>query len=70
MTDLRTIETKHKAQDADILRRAVAELDKQPRSPDVLQLLLYAINQADRIDHAFRRPKVVALRPEPPKPAA
>ncbi len=66
MTDLRTIETKHKAEDAEMLRRAVKQLDKGVLSIDVLHLLIYASNQASRIDDAFRDRKLVALRPEPP----
>lgn len=56
MSELRPIDTKHKIEDAAQLRRAVAELDNGRRSMDVLQLLLYALNQAERIEHAFRKP--------------
>ena len=66
MTDLRTIETKHKAEDADVIRRAVSELDDGKRSLDVLKLLYLGLHVADRIEQAFRDRKVVALRPEPP----
>ncbi len=66
MTDLRTIETKHKAIDAEIFRRGVEHLDKDGISLEAKQVLLWAITQSWLVDAAFRDRKVVALRPEPP----
>lgn len=75
MKELREITTKHKASDAEALRRAVSQLDTRERCmpPEALQLLLYATDLARRIDEAFARSKVVDFqprpRPEPPEAA-
>jgi len=67
-SELREITTKHRAEDAAVLRRAVAELDDGKRSLDALRLLYLGLHMAERIEQAFRPAKVVALRPNQPDP--
>lgn len=67
---LRPITTKHLPEHAERLRRAVDELDDGKRSVDVLYLLLFAIQQADAIDAAFRRPRVALVAPRDTPPSA
>ncbi len=71
MSELRAITTKHKAGDADRIRKAISDIESKRLTREALYLLLYCHNQAAAIDRAFASPNVLQFpRGDGPERAA
>ena len=55
MTELRTVESKHKASSAELIMRAVHEIENRGNwSADVLEVLVWLHLHSQKIDEAFK----------------
>jgi len=72
VSELREILAKHKAADADKLRRVAALITGRKCDQETLEVGLYLCDQARKIDAAFAKSNVMEFRgkqPEPPEAA-